>query len=49
MGSKYKRKLEIEWAGKSLGDIKKKMLKHKMDTNISDVIKGRYKRKGGKK
>ena len=45
MGSKYKKKLEQEWEGKGLSDIKVRTLQIQADRNISNVIKGRFKRR----
>jgi len=45
MGSKYKKSLEIEWAGKGLSDIRKRTKQIQTDINLSEVIKGKYKRR----
>jgi len=45
MGSKYKKKFEREWYGRTLGDIKAKTIQQQADVNLSDIVKGKYKRK----
>jgi len=45
MGRRYKKSLEIEWEGKSLSDIKRKTLDLQTDRNLTNVIKGRFKRR----
>jgi len=45
MGSKYKKKLEIEWEGKPVSTMKVKALQIQADKNISGIIKGKYKRR----
>lgn len=45
MGSKYKKKFEIEWAGKGLIDIRKRTRQIQADINLSEVIKGKFKRR----
>lgn len=45
MGSKYKKKLEIEWEGKSLADIKTATMQKQADKNISDLCCGKLKRR----
>ena len=45
MGLKYKRKLEIEWAGKSMADMKSATLREQANKNISRVIKGKFKKR----
>ena len=37
MGSKYKKKFEREWEGKSLDEMRIKTLQIKADKNISNV------------
>jgi len=39
MGSKYKKKLEQEWEGKGLSDIKVRALQIQADRNISNICK----------
>ena len=45
MGSKYKKKLEIEWEGKCLSDIKIKTLQEQANKNISKVCRGKCRRR----
>lgn len=45
MGSKYKKKLEDKWKGMSLRNVKVRTLKIKADKNLTNVIKGKYKRR----
>jgi len=46
MGSKYKKKLEQEWEGKCLADIKVKTLQNQADRNVTKVMDGSFKRIG---
>jgi hypothetical protein len=48
MGSKYKKALERKWKGKTLYGIKLETIKIKTDRNLSNVIKGKYKRRSKK-
>lgn len=45
MGCKHKEKFEREWEGKSLSDIKIKTLQLRADRNISNILKGKLKRR----
>ena len=45
MGRKYKKSLEVEWSGKGLEDIKKRTRQIQADTNLSEVLKGKFKRR----
>jgi len=40
MGSKYKKKLETEWEGKALTDMKIKTMQIQANKNISRICKG---------
>jgi len=45
MGSKYKKKLEVKWDGLSLRDLRMKTAYIIADKNISEVLKGKHKRR----
>ena len=46
MGSKYKKALEIEWDGRGTHKIKAATIQVQADKNISEILKGKYKRRG---
>lgn len=46
--SKYRKKLEKEWDGKSLSDMKIKKMQMQADKNITGLVRGKFKRKGRK-
>ena len=46
MGSKYKKKFEREWDGKSLDEMRIKTLQIQADKNINAVCKGKFRRRG---
>jgi len=45
MGSKYKKKLEIEWEGKPVSTMRIKTLQIQADKNVSGIIQGKFKRR----
>lgn len=45
MGSKYKKKLEVEWDGLSLSDMKMTTKYKIADRNITEVLQGKHKRR----
>ena len=45
MGSKYKKKFEIEWEGKPVSAMRIKMLQEQADKNLSMVTLGKFKRR----
>ncbi len=44
MGSKYKEKLEREWDGKSLSEMRRRTVIIKTDRNITDLLKDKKRR-----
>jgi len=46
MGSKSKKKLEIEFQGMGTKDLKVKTIQLRADKDLSDAVMGKHKRKG---